>query len=311
MSASERERAVCKVRLPTSEESYQELDPNRKDELRLQWANSIQQLFLKDHEPPNRTYIRNWDIVLNMNDGSAENYFQDHSVSSAMLYPPRYQLPEVISDRLDTNEQRIARTELFALGSILYEVATGRQLFHEIDESVANESVIKTLVTLRMFPDDLWDLPLTPWILACWCPDFIPKMNTLRKKSLKKYIQKHPYRFGFQVVGGLVSVASLVAVPVFGTVGFAALGPVAGSVAGSVAAAWQSGIGLVEAGSFFAWCQSAAVRGAAFSRIVSASVSRARLLAGATMGALDAADFDPSELKTHFLLAWDANKKEE
>jgi hypothetical protein len=178
------ERAVCRVRLPNSGKSYKELDPNRKNELHLQWANSIQQLFFTDQEPPNRTYIRNWDIVLSINDGSAENYFQDQSASSARLYPPRYQLPEAISDRLDTNEERILRTELFALGSILYEVATGHRLFHEIDESVANERVIQTLIALGMFPDDLWDLPITPRILGCWCPRFISEMMAIRKKSM-------------------------------------------------------------------------------------------------------------------------------
>jgi len=295
------ERAVCRVRLTNYEKSYKELDPNRKNELHLQWANSIQQLFFTDQEPPNRTYIRNWDIVLNINDGSAENYFQDQSASSARLYPPRYQLPEAISARLDSNEERILRTELFALGSILYEVATGHQLFHEIDETVANERVIQTLITMGMFPNDLWDLPITPRILGCWCPGFMSEMMAIRKKSISKYIKKHPYRFGFQVVGGLATVASLVAVPVLGAVGFAAAGP----VAGSAAAAWQSSIGLVEAGSVFAWCQSAAMGGAALSGIIGAGVGGAGLLAGATAaGALDAADFDPSKLKVRFLEAW-------
>ncbi|PQE09237.1 kinase-like domain protein [Rutstroemia sp. NJR-2017a WRK4] len=300
------ERAVCRVRLPNSEKSYKELDPNRKNELHLQWANSIQQLFFTDQEPPNRTYIRNWDIVLSINDGSAENYFQDQSASSARLYPPHYQLPEAISDRLDSNEERILRTELFALGSILYEVATGHQLFHEIDETVANERVIQTLITMGMFPDDLWDLPITPRILGCWCPGFMSEMMAIRKKSISKYIKKHPYRFGFQVVGGLATVASLVAVPVLGAVGFAAAGP----VAGSAAAAWQSSIGLVEAGSVFAWCQSAAMGGAALSGIIGAGVGGAGLLAGATAaGALDGADFNTLELKEKFRAAWNQDIK--
>lgn len=40
--------------------------------------------------------------------------------------------------------------------------------------------------------------------------------------------------------------------------GFAALGPVAGTFATS----WQASIGVVKAGSLFAWCQSAAMGGA-------------------------------------------------
>lgn len=59
--------------------------------------------------------------------------------------------------------------------------------------------------------------------------------------------------------------ASVAAVPVVGVAGFAATGP----VAGSAAAAWQSSIGLVEASSLFAWCQSAAMSGAPLNGIFS------------------------------------------
>jgi hypothetical protein len=69
------------------------------------------------------------------------------------------------------------------------------------------------------------------------------------------YVKNHPVRFGLQVTGGILTLASVVALPILGAVGFGAVGP----VAGSVAAGWQSGIGLVEAGSLFAWCQSAAM----------------------------------------------------
>jgi hypothetical protein len=72
--------------------------------------------------------------------------------------------------------------------------------------------------------------------------------------------------------------ASVVAVPVLGVAGFVATGP----VAGSAAAAWQSSIGLVEAGSLFAWCQSAAMSGAALNGIFSFGVAGARV-AGAAM----------------------------
>ena len=54
---------------------------------------------------------------------------------------------------------------------------------------------------------------------------------------------------------GIVSLVN----PVLGIAGFSALGP----TVGSAAAAWQSSIGLVQAGSFFAWCQSVAMGGAA------------------------------------------------
>ncbi|ESZ91787.1 hypothetical protein SBOR_7825 [Sclerotinia borealis F-4128] len=349
------ERAICKVRLPVNERSCEEPDLNRQYNLNLKWADSIQKLFFTDQESPDRNNIRNFDIVLNL-DGSADNYFQDQQASSrsAMLYLTRYQLPEAISGRLNTTEERIARAELFALGRILYEITSGHQLFHEIDESVDNEREIQRLTAIGNFPEDLWNLPTTPRILACLCPGFKQEMLSFRKKGslfifnpfiylysislfsilslqeplcspytaytcltclsvilqigIRNYIKKHPYRFGFQVLSGVATVASVAAVPVLGAVGFSAAGP----VAGSTAAAWQSSIGLIEVGSVFAWCQSAAMGGAAVGGIIGAGVGGAGLLAGATsLGALDGADFNSSELKERFRAAWNRDMKGE
>jgi hypothetical protein len=73
------------------------------------------------------------------------------------------------------------------------------------------------------------------------------------------HIKNHPVRTTIQVVGGLAVLSSIVAPAILGAVWFMA----AGATAESAAAAWQASIGLVEAGSFFAWCQSAAMGGAA------------------------------------------------
>ena len=54
--------------------------------------------------------------------------------------------------------------------------------------------------------------------------------------------------------------------PALGLAGFSAMGP----VAGTAATTWQSSIGLVQAGSFFAWCQSAAMGGSAAGAILGA-----------------------------------------
>ena len=67
------------------------------------------------------------------------------------------------------------------------------------------------------------------------------------------------------------------AIPVLGAVGFSAVGP----VAGSIAAGWQGSIGLVQGASLFAWCQSAAMGGAALGGIQAAGVAG---VAGAVMG---------------------------
>ena len=318
-------RAICRIRLPFYDMSYERLDLNRRNILNLQWATSVQKLFFSDQELPNRNHVRDFDISLNMN-GSAENYFQNRPEcsTSATIYPARYQLPDAISDRLGSNEERIARAELFALGSILYEITTCHRLFHELDDDVNKERKIQRLIRIGSFPGDLWKSPIAPRILVCFCPEFLPEMLSLRKKGtlfifdhfslpkrhssllyfvpfkqfstqlryyvcltslsililvgIKNYIKKHPYRFGLQALGGVVTIASIAVVPILGAVGFTALGP----VAGSAAAAWQSSIGLVEAGSFFALCQSIAMGGAAIGGIVGAGLGGAGIIAVAT-----------------------------
>ena len=81
-----------------------------------------------------------------------------------------------------------------------------------------------------------------------------------------EHIRTHPVSSGIAAVGlGLFGVASL-AIPALGIAGFSALGP----TAGSAAAAWHSSVGIVQAGSLFAWCQSAAMGGAAAGTIVAA-----------------------------------------
>lgn len=115
------------------------------------------------------------------------------------------------------------------------------------------------------------------------------------------YVKKHPVLFGLQVTGGILSLASIVALPILGAIGFGAGGP----LAGSVAAGWQSGIGLVEAGSIFAWCQSAAMGGAAVGGIVATGIAGASVAVGSViLGALDDIKTPAPELKEKFLTSW-------
>lgn len=92
-------------------------------------------------------------------------------------------------------------------------------------------------------------------------------------QAMKDYAKAHPIRTGIQVAGLTLSAVSMFAVPVLGFVGFTAAGP----LAGSAAAAWQASIGLVQANSLFAWCQSAAMGGVALGGIQFAGVAGAAL----------------------------------
>lgn len=98
----------------------------------------------------------------------------------------------------------------------------------------------------------------------------------------RAYVRAHPYRFTAQVVGGVITIASVVVLPVLGAIGFGAGGP----VAASAAAAWQSSAGLVQAGSLFSWCQSAAMGGAAVNGIIATGVAGGGVTLAATGGAV-------------------------
>ncbi|APA11924.1 hypothetical protein SS1G_05463 [Sclerotinia sclerotiorum 1980 UF-70] len=199
-------RATCRVRLPPLDEKKNEdpnLNPNSPSdhELHTKWANAIQKLFSPDpnvdtkSSPP--TQIRNFDILLHK-DGSAENLIKNQHISpkpkpeiQPYRYSPRYQLPDVISARLTTNEEKISRAELFALGSILYEISSGHPLFHDIDDADergddAFESEIQNRIVIGKFPEDLWGLSLLSRILVCWCPGFVEEVVKLSEKEKQK-----------------------------------------------------------------------------------------------------------------------------
>ena len=123
---------------------------------------------------------------------------------------------------------------------------------------------------------------------------------------IRTYAKAHPFLLASQIVGGVGVIASLVALPILGAAGFAAAGP----VAGSAAAAWQSSIGLVQAGSVFAFCQSAAMAGTAVNGIVAlgaagGSVALAATSAGVVGGQTALA---PEKLKEMFLAVYRKEK---
>ena len=125
-------------------------------------------------------------------------------------------------------------------------------------------------------------------------PSQVPKGNRFRA-----YARAHPFLLASQIAGGVAMTASIAALPVLGLAGFAATGP----VVGSAAAAWQSSIGLVQAGSFFAWCQSAAMGGAAVNGIIASGAAGGGIALAATGGALAGGQvaMTPGSMKEVFL----------
>ena len=120
-------------------------------------------------------------------------------------------------------------------------------------------------------------LPLQSLLYSCWSAEF-GHYITLGK--LRRHVQDNPTRFALEVASATIGVVAFATIPVLGVIGFSALGP----VGGSIAAGWQASIGAVEAGSLFAFCQSAAMGGAAASGLMSAgSVSTAMAVAASRL----------------------------
>lgn len=111
-------------------------------------------------------------------------------------------------------------------------------------------------------------------------PPFIAAANIRRIPSIiEDYARENPARFGLQVLGTAVLTGSIATVPVVGAMGFSSTGPVAGSIATGL----QSLIGLVEAGSIFALCQSLTMGGAAVSGLVLVGLSGTGVMTVATL----------------------------
>jgi hypothetical protein len=161
---------------------------------------------------------------------------------------------------------------MFALGSLLYEIISGRKPLENLsDEDVEHK------YRSGEFPDEVLSMPLGNIILDCWnqeCMEIDEKTESTGLRIFRasgNYIKEHPIRFALHATGAVALTASLVALPILGAAGFTAVGP----AAGSTAAAWQASIGAVEAGSIFAWCQSAAMGGAAVNGIIATGVAGA------------------------------------
>jgi len=219
--------------------------------------------------------------------GVGEDVAPQSYTSVITTYPASYRIPSGTISRFP-NEEGLRRAHLFAFGSMMYEIYSehGKPPFDGI-----SDSDVQSLFGRALFPE-VTSLPQWPIILSCWSTEFAKELHKIlgiKQQSPEgftqkagTYIKKHPVLFGVQVASAAVGLAGIIALPILGAVGFGALGP----AAGSAAAAWQASIGIVEAGSIFAWCQSAAMGGAAVGGIIAAGVGGGSLLVSSTAWAL-------------------------
>jgi len=208
-------------------------------------------------------------------------------------YPAGFRIPPNTLTGIEESE-RILLSQQFALASALYLVMVGKPPFAGLDDSLVQQNFDKGI-----FPSDTMDFPIkiaVP-VLGFWSQRFAREfIDVFGNKDNKNFFGKaiahvkaNPVSSGFSIAGFVVLTAASLVIPGLAAAGFAASGP----VAGSAAAAMQSGIGLVRAGSFFAWCQSAAMGGAAAGTIVGAQVVGA---SAAGLGILASVKRDGEEL---------------
>ena len=241
---------------PTSPENnnfvpcrIQGLPINVSDETRLELS---LQLIKFIHRPPLED-IRPISFILNPDGNFKAEPIHMPVNEKPVFYSARYRIPPSTICDLDSKEQ-VRRSEKFALGTLLYELNTGKRIFDgqsddEIQNNYCNGNTFPSLESLE--PAGMQCI-----IYACWSAEFA---HYISMDKFSRYVHDNPVRFGLQATGVVLSTAAIFAVPILGAVGFSSIGP----VAGSAAAGWQASIGAVEAGSLFAFCQSAAMGGAA------------------------------------------------
>ena len=142
----------------------------------MQWATAISEDFLK---PSNRLYrdgLRDFDFILKLN-GSVKNLAEVRPTDGWKKYPAAYEIPQAITEHTILNKvdigkeitdfdrsfdnnigifkEWIARTELFALGCILYELISGNGLYPELRGTETYPNEIEARYAAGIFPDDL------------------------------------------------------------------------------------------------------------------------------------------------------------
>lgn len=153
-------------------------------ETRLKWVTSISEFFLGPCPPEQPADVRDIDLVLKSN-GSIESLAETATTQSPdnvrlREYPARYQIPKAILAGIDSAEKKVKRTELFALGCILYQLISGKAIFADLGDDDKSEEELQRRYVQGLFPDDLWGLHKSVRILICWCPEFAEQLAEFR-----------------------------------------------------------------------------------------------------------------------------------
>ena len=142
--------------------------PEVSEPVRKQWARKVSDLIETSTFAEQSTAIRPCDLVL-IHDGEVQALpAPDAAEEGDALYPAQFRIPPASVQSLSPTE-RVQRQELFALGSLLYEIATGTKPFEG-----ASDHEVQSRYCKGEFPDDLRKLSLDVLlaILSCWSLEF-------------------------------------------------------------------------------------------------------------------------------------------
>ena len=130
-----------------------------ENETRMQWAGEVRKHFERSKDS-----VRSWDFLAKL-DGSVV-CLATTPASAGEVYPARFQIP--LDSIRDLDEaQKIRRTKMFAMASLLYEIMSGKQPF----EGLTQEEVLQRFSNGE-FPDDAVSLPNSLYMYSGWSEEF-------------------------------------------------------------------------------------------------------------------------------------------
>lgn len=136
--------------------------PELTDQCRKTWVQDMQQFVMSSAE---HQHIRPLDFQLYLSGTVEHRPISLTSLTSTTVYPPSYRIPpETIAEL--TTEEKVQRSERFALGSLIYEIYAGEAAFEGL-----SEHEIQDRFRRAHFPV-VTHIPLWLVILSCWSLEF-------------------------------------------------------------------------------------------------------------------------------------------
>lgn len=155
--------------------------PDVGTEIRTRWANEVMKHFGQTEKP--HTSIRPWNFIAEL-DGSVQSLpapgLEGDLTES---YPAPFQIPLGTLHGLD-HEEKVRRTEMFAMASLLYEVMTGRKPHEGLTDDEVRHRFAE-----GGFPNDAAALPNGLFMLSGWSAEFSQEL-TRRGISVRRRVPR-------------------------------------------------------------------------------------------------------------------------